>query len=155
MNDRHNFLRSERLGNVVLRAGQPPFETINDAIAPGEHDNGGIAKLLFRFEVTGNFIAVHLGEADVEDYQVGYAATSFTQRAEGFNTIGITDRLDAFASQAGFDDLPNNQGIVNDHYQFAHLFVLFLFSTLPTTSLRKIMALADYAATSCTRWSET
>src|SRR5690242_3165627 len=115
MNDRHNFLRSEWLGDVILRAGQPSLEAINDAIAPGEHDNGGIAELLFRFEVAGDFVAVHFGKTDVKDYQIRYRATSFIQCEQGFDTIGITYRIDPFALQAGFDDLPNYQRIVNDH----------------------------------------
>src|SRR5207253_1747516 len=58
--------RLERLGNVVIRASQPPADLVEESILAGEHDHRDVLVAGVALDDLAELVAVHVGEDDVE-----------------------------------------------------------------------------------------
>ncbi len=65
---RHQLLRVERLGQVIVRADLQPDDLVGDLVAGGQHDDRHLALLP---DLLAQGEPVGAGQHDVEDHQVG------------------------------------------------------------------------------------
>src|SRR5690348_8185045 len=120
MDHRHHILRSEWFGKIIFGPCQATLETINYSITSRKHDDDGIAKLRFGFQVASDFIAIHLRKAYIKYHQVRWRMSLFVECTYRLNAVRVAYGIEAFAFQAGFNDLTDSEGVVNDHNQFTH-----------------------------------
>ncbi len=97
----HQLEVVERLADVVVRTGLQPAHLVNRLVAGGEHDDRHGAE---RANLAQHAVAVHVGEADVEQHEVRSLRLDARQRIG--SVVGLEDldvaplQLEAEANRA-------------------------------------------------------
>jgi len=105
---RHQFLRAEWLGHVVIGAGiqRPHFLVL--ARAHGQHDHRHLAPLP---QLRQHLVAFHVRQADIQDHQIHVLAGGHVQ---AFLARGGLAHLVALSAQADVQE-PADLGFIVDH----------------------------------------
>ena len=113
----HEVARAEGFGDVFLGAGIEADEPGEFAFPRGEQDdgNGGGGGQMVEEFADGE--AVHFGQHEVEDDEVGKRGTGLI---EGFAAIGGGDDIVAFRPQVEADQFDNVGFIIHDQNLLSH-----------------------------------
>ncbi|KAG0771531.1 hypothetical protein G6F22_016394 [Rhizopus arrhizus] len=105
---RHQFLRAERLGDIVIGAGIQRPHLLGLAGAHGQHDHRHLAPLPQLFK---HLVAFHVRQADIQDHQVHVLAGG---QLQAFLAGGRLPHLVALRAQADVQE-PADLGFIVDH----------------------------------------
>jgi hypothetical protein len=131
-----DFFEVEGFGDVVVAADGEAGDAVADGVAGGEEEDGQVAG---GPEALGDFEAVHVGEHDVEDDEVGLEAGG---GAEGLGGVAGDLDLETGEAEGGGQERADVLLVVDDEDavfglgRFAHLDSLTWLPGIPTGAAR-------------------
>ena len=108
---RHQFARTERLGDIVLRIVADALDDRVFLVLRAEHDDGQVAELLHRL---AEVEAVHQRHVDVDDGQVRHAAAA--DHRQCVHARVRRQHVIACALQFGLHQTEDGRIVVHDEY---------------------------------------
>src|SRR2546425_11352277 len=103
-----------------MRAYEPPFEPVKDAITPGENHQLGALQRRSVLDLLDDLVAVEPGQTQIDHYEIRYVRLSRVEPAQGFYSVGEALDVITCTTQASLQNFADHERVINDHHKRAH-----------------------------------